>query len=58
MSREPEIPAADLEEVTVTAQYVRDGLDKRYFISEHQFSPDWIQPGAPRTLTGTIRVEL
>jgi len=42
-----------------TAQLnLKNLLDKRYFISEHQFSPDWIQPGAPRTLSATIRVEL
>ena len=33
-------------------------FNKRYYISEHQFSPDWIQPGPPRTLTASIRVEL
>jgi iron complex outermembrane receptor protein len=43
----------------VTAQInLKNVFDKRYFVSQHQFSPDWIQPGAPRTLTGTLRVEL
>ncbi|KRB85586.1 TonB-dependent receptor [Sphingomonas sp. Root710] len=43
----------------MTAQInLKNVFDKRYFISQHQFSPDWIQPGAPRTLTGTLRVEL
>ena len=43
----------------VTVQLnLKNLLDKRYYVSEHQFSPDWIQPGAPRTLTGTLRVEL
>lgn len=43
----------------MTAQLnLKNVFDKRYFVSQHQFSPDWIQPGAPRTLTATLRVEL
>jgi iron complex outermembrane recepter protein len=43
----------------VTAQInLKNVFDKRYFVSQHQFSPDWIQPGAPRTLTATLRVEM
>lgn len=43
----------------MTAQInLKNVLDKRYYVSQHQFSPDWILPGAPRTLTGTLRVEL
>lgn len=43
----------------VTAQInLKNVLNKRYYISQHQFSLDWIAPGAPRTLTGTLRVEL
>jgi iron complex outermembrane receptor protein len=37
---------------------LKNVFDKRYYISEHQFSPDWIQPGLPRTLTASVRVEL
>ena len=43
----------------VTAQVnLKNVFDKRYYVSQHQFSPDWILPGAPRTLTATLRVEL
>lgn len=37
---------------------LKNVFDKRYFVSQHSFSPDWILPGAPRTLTATLRVEL
>ena len=39
----------------MTAQLnLKNLFDKRYYVSEHQFSPDWILPGAPRTLTTSI----
>ena len=42
----------------VTAQLnLKNVFDKRYYVSEHQFSPDWILPGAPRTVSGTLRFE-
>lgn len=37
---------------------LKNVFDKRYYVSQHQFSPDWIQPGAPRTLTATLSVAL
>ncbi len=43
----------------MTAQLnLKNVFDKRYYVSQHQFSPDWIQPGAPRTLSATLRVEM
>lgn len=44
---------------TMTAQLnLKNIFNKRYWVSQHQFSPDWIQPGAPRTLTASLRVSL
>ncbi len=43
----------------LTAQLnLKNVFDKRYFVSQHQFSPDWIAPGAPRTLAATLRIEM
>lgn len=48
-----------LSGANMTAQInLKNVFDKRYYVSQHQFSPDWIQPGAPRTLTASLRVEL
>jgi iron complex outermembrane recepter protein len=35
---------------------VNNLFDARYYMGSHQFSSDWIRPGAPRTVTATLRL--
>ncbi|MEQ1780154.1 MAG: TonB-dependent siderophore receptor [Hyphomonadaceae bacterium] len=35
---------------------LNNAFDERYYASSHQFSPDWILPGAPRSISATLRI--
>jgi iron complex outermembrane recepter protein len=37
---------------------LNNAFDTRYFTGSHQFVQDWIAPGAPRTVSATLRLDL